>query len=71
MKKTQYRVRNWATYNTALGNRGNLTLWVDEEALQAWQYTGPGNVGRNIGLLNHLWIGPIPPAFDRIKPERA
>src|SRR3977135_3976838 len=26
-KRTQYRVRNWATYNAALVNRGNLTLW--------------------------------------------
>jgi hypothetical protein len=39
-KKTQYRVRNWAKYNAALINRGNLTIWVDEEALQAWQYSG-------------------------------
>ena len=45
MKKTQYRVRNWAAYNAALVNRGNLTLWVDEEALQAWQYTGPKQRG--------------------------
>src|SRR5215213_7874599 len=44
-KKTQYRVRNWAQYNAALVNRGNLTLWVDEEALQAWQYTGPKQRG--------------------------
>ena len=44
-KKTQYRVRNWAEYNAALVNRGNLTLWVDEEALQAWQYTGPRQRG--------------------------
>jgi hypothetical protein len=44
-KKTQYRVRNWAAYNTALVNRGKLTLWVDEEALQAWQYTGPRQRG--------------------------
>jgi phage gp45-like len=43
--KTQYRVRHWATYNRALVNRGNLTLWVDEEALQAWQYTGPTQRG--------------------------
>ena len=43
--KTQYRVRNWAAYNTALVNRGQLTLWVDEEALQAWQYTGPRQRG--------------------------
>jgi hypothetical protein len=44
-KKTQYRVRNWAAYNAALVNRGNLTVWVDEEALQAWQYTGPRQRG--------------------------
>ena len=44
-KKTQYRVRNWAAYNTALVDRGNLTVWVDEEALQAWQYTGPKQRG--------------------------
>ena len=25
----------------------------------------------DIGLLNQLWIGPIPTAFDRIKTERA
>ena len=43
--KTQYRVGNWAAYNAALVNRGNLTLWVDEEALQAWQYTGPRQRG--------------------------
>ena len=44
-KKTQYRVRNWAEYNAALVNRGNLTLGVDEEAVQAWQYTGPKQRG--------------------------
>lgn len=44
-KKTQYRVRNWAAYNAALVNRGNLTLWVDEEALHAWQYSGPTQRG--------------------------
>ena len=44
-KKTQYRVRNWAAYNAALVNRGNLTVWVDEEAWQAWQDTGPRQRG--------------------------
>lgn len=44
-KKTQYRVRNWAKYNAALIARGSLTLWVDEEALTAWQYTGPRQRG--------------------------
>jgi hypothetical protein len=44
-KKTQYRVRNWGQYNAALVARGSLTLWVDEEALAAWQYTGPKQRG--------------------------
>jgi hypothetical protein len=44
-KKTQYRVRNWGKYNAALIARGNLTLWVDEEAVAAWQYTGPRQRG--------------------------
>ena len=39
-KETLYQIRNWAKYKAALVNRGNLTVWVDEEALQAWQYRG-------------------------------
>jgi DDE family transposase len=44
-KKTQYRVRNWPEYNAALINRGGLTLWVDDAALQAWRYSGPAQRG--------------------------
>jgi transposase len=44
-KKTQYRLRNWAKYNAALIGRGSLTLWVDEQALQAWRYSGPPQRG--------------------------
>lgn len=43
--KTQYRIRNWPAYNAALIARGSLTLWVDEEAVQAWRYTGPTQRG--------------------------
>lgn len=35
-KKQQYRIRNWSEYNKALCNRGSLTLWFDEEAIQSW-----------------------------------
>src|SRR3954452_25151396 len=38
--KTQYRLRNWSAYNAALIARGRLTLWVDEDAVTAWRYTG-------------------------------
>lgn len=35
-KKTTYRIRNWQEYNKALKQRGSLTVWVNEEALQHW-----------------------------------
>jgi hypothetical protein len=43
--KTPYRIRNWPKYNAALIQRGSLTLWVDEEALKAWRYSGPTQRG--------------------------
>ncbi len=43
--KTKYRIRNWPKYNAALRERGSLMLWVDEEALAAWGYTGPKQRG--------------------------
>jgi hypothetical protein len=44
-KKTPYRIRNWPAYNAALIGRGSLTLWVDEEAIRTWCYTGPTQRG--------------------------
>jgi len=43
--KTPYRLRNWSAYNAALIARGSLTLWVDEEAVTAWRYSGPPQRG--------------------------
>jgi Transposase DDE domain len=40
-----YRIRNWKQYNDALVNRGSLTLWVDQAALQSWRYRGPAQRG--------------------------
>jgi IS5 family transposase len=34
--KSKYRVRNWATYNDSLKQRGSITLWIDEDVLRAW-----------------------------------
>ena len=36
-KRRQYRIRNWPDYDTALVNRGRLTLWLDEQTLRAWR----------------------------------
>jgi hypothetical protein len=34
--KQQYRIRNWAHYNSALVRRGSLTLWLDTHSLNTW-----------------------------------
>jgi hypothetical protein len=44
-KKAVYRIRNWREYNEALVRRGSLTVWVDQEALDAWNYRGPARWG--------------------------
>lgn len=31
--KAKYRVRNWTTYNAGLINRGNITMWIDDDVL--------------------------------------
>jgi len=43
--KTVYRVRNWREYNRSLVQRYSVTIWIDDEALQAWQYSGPPQQG--------------------------
>jgi hypothetical protein len=44
-KKAVYRIRNWRQYNEALVRRGSLTVWVDQESLDAWNYRGPTRWG--------------------------
>ena len=42
MKKIiRYKVRNWREYNQSLVNRGNLTLWFSDDALQSWYSERP------------------------------
>lgn len=33
---TKYHIRNWNQYNTALVQRGSLTIWFSEEARKGW-----------------------------------
>ncbi len=35
--KARYRVRNWPAYEAGLKRRGDLTLWIDETALDGWR----------------------------------
>src|SRR4051812_43905418 len=34
--KVHYRVRNWRDYEAGLRQRGSLTIWFTEEAVEAW-----------------------------------
>lgn len=35
-KKDKYRTRNWKQYNRSLVNRGSITFWFNEDAIQKW-----------------------------------
>ena len=43
--KTKYRVKNWATYEAALKKRGDITVWFDEDAIDAWNAPRGGRPG--------------------------
>jgi hypothetical protein len=43
--KTTYKVKNWPEYNKALCQRGSLTIWISEDALEQWLYDGPTQQG--------------------------
>jgi Transposase DDE domain len=34
--KTAYCVKNWREYDQALRDRGDITLWLSQEAIDAW-----------------------------------
>jgi hypothetical protein len=44
--KTKYRIRNWREYERGFRSRGDVTVWLSEEAIAAW--TPPKN-GRRGG----------------------
>ena len=44
--KAKYKVENWAEYNEALRQRGNITFWFSEEAIAQWQPTRDKYSGR-------------------------
>ena len=46
--KARYRIENWPTYDAALRDRGDLTVWVTPEALAAWHPRTSGQRGRSL-----------------------
>jgi len=59
--KTKYRVRNWAKYERGLKKRGDVTLWLSEEAIEAWTPPSSGQRGgqrrySNLAILTALTL---------------
>ncbi|NRA85588.1 MAG: transposase, partial [Gammaproteobacteria bacterium] len=51
MGKSKNKVTNWPEYNRALTQRGSVTFWVDESAIEAWTCTKHhGKRGRGVQL---------------------
>ena len=34
--KTAYRVKNWPEYEKSLRDRGDITVWFSQDAIEAW-----------------------------------
>jgi hypothetical protein len=43
--KAAYRVKNWAAYDKLLRDRGDITLWISEDALDTWSPPQTGKRG--------------------------
>ena len=43
--KTKYRVGNWREYERALVRRGDVTVWLFAEAIDAWRPAPSGRRG--------------------------
>ena len=43
--KTAYRVKNWRAYDQSLRDRGDITLWISQDAIDAWTPPQTGKRG--------------------------
>ena len=43
--KTAYRVKNWPDYDKSLRERGDITLWISQDAIDAWMAPKNGKRG--------------------------
>jgi hypothetical protein len=43
--KSQHRLRSWSEYEAGLQRRGDVTVWLSDEALDAWRAPASGKPG--------------------------
>ncbi len=47
MAKQKFKITHWRTYSKALINRGSITFWLNDEAIQTWyDPAAPSSRGR-------------------------
>jgi len=51
--KTKYRVCNWADYDRALAQRGDITLWISDDAVASWKPAPTGLRGAQRKFSDH------------------
>jgi hypothetical protein len=51
--KTKYRVSNWVDYDRALVQRGDITLWISEDAIATWKPAPSGRRGAQKKFSDH------------------
>jgi hypothetical protein len=51
--KTKYLVSNWREYDRPLVQRGDITLWISEEAIQGWIPASSGKRGAQRKFSDH------------------
>ena len=47
--KSQYRVRNWSEYEAGLKKRGDLTVWLSDDAFQGCEFRPRASPAANAG----------------------
>ena len=51
--KTKYLARNWSEYDRALVQRGDVTLWISENAVASWRPAPSGRRGDQRKFSDH------------------
>ena len=51
--KSKYRVSNWAEYDQALVQRGDITLWISDDAIASWEPVPTGRRGAQRKFSDH------------------
>jgi hypothetical protein len=54
IKKAIYKVTNWSEYNDALRNRGDITIWFTQDAVENWRPAKTGGRGRPMEYSDHV-----------------